>query len=158
MAYKTDKTNNVVRIVPLRLNKRQEQQCEALRRETGRYWSDMVQAHLASRDGQWLTETDLETMFKGRYALHSQTVQALAQKLDANVQTARESRQQEAQTGAVKARYPYKEKKYQTVLWKTQAIRRRDGHITLSNGRGRQPLVLKLPTEYHDAETSARWN
>jgi putative transposase len=152
VAHKTSQTNNVVRIIPLHLSKTQEQQCEELRREAGRCWSDMVQAHVASRDDQWLSGVEMQAMFKGQYALHSQTVQALAQKLEANIRTARELRQQEAQRGEVKTRYPYKTKPYQTVTWKDQALRVRDGRIVLSNGRGRQPVTLKLSAEYHDAD------
>ena len=152
MAHKTKETNNVVRIVPLRLNKSQEQQCEHLRREAGCCWSDMVQAHVASRGEQWLSSNNLQAMFKGQYALHSQTIQALAQKLESNIKTARELRQQEAKTGEIKTRYPYKEKRYQTVPWKNQAIKVEDGRIILSNGRGRQPLILKLPVELQDAD------
>ena len=152
MAYKTSQTNNVVRIIPLHLTKTQEQQCEELRREAGRCWSDMVQAHVASRDDRWLSGVEMQAMFKGQYALHSQTIQALAQKLEANIRTARELQQQESQRGEVKTRYPYKAKLYQTVTWKDQALRVRDGRIVLSNGRGRQPLTLKLPAEYHDAD------
>lgn len=152
MGHKTKETNNVVRIVVLRLNKTQQEQCETLRREAGCCWSDMIQAHVASRSGRWLTGNELMAMFKGQYALHSQTIQALAQKLDANIQTARELRQQEAQMGDIKAKYPYRTKRYQTVPWKSQAIRRANGNIILSNGQGRRPLVLKLPAEYQDAD------
>jgi len=152
MAYKTSKTNNIVRIIPLRLNKAQEQHCQTLRREAGRCWSNMLQAHLASREGKWLSGVELQAMFKGQYALHSQTIQALAQKLEANIQTARKLRQQEAQNGEVKTRYPYRDKPYQTVVWKSQAIRCGGGTLRLSNGRGREPLVLKLPDEYQAAD------
>lgn len=152
MGYKNSETNNVVRIIALRLSTRQERQCEQLRREAGRCWSDMLRAHIASRNEQWLSDIELQAMFKNQYALHSQTVQALAQKLGANVKTARELRQQEAQRGEIKTRYPYKEKRYQTVTWKRQAIKLDASRIILSNGRGRQPLILKLPAEYQNAD------
>jgi putative transposase len=144
MGYKTSETNCVVRLVPLSLNRSQEIYCEALRREAGRAWTDMLKAHITSRAGQWLTAADLMRDFKGRYALHSQSVQALAQKLDANIDTTRKLRQD----GDTEARYPYKEKSYQTVTWKDQAIKVRDGRIHLPNGRGREPLILPLPAEY----------
>ena len=53
----------------------------------------MLQAHIESRCGKWLSSVDLGKQFKGGYALHSQTIQALAQKLEANVDSARILRQ-----------------------------------------------------------------
>jgi putative transposase len=125
--------------------------CEALRREAGRCWTDIVQAHVASRDGSWLTERDLRAMTRGeRYRLHSQTVQALGQKLIANVDTVRRLRDLEQRVGGeTKAPYPYRSKPYQTVTWKDQAIRGRDGRIYLPNGRYQSDLVLPLPERFH---------
>src|SRR5262245_14549648 len=92
MAHKTSETNCIVRLVSLDLNRSQEMQCEALRREAGRAWTDLLRAHIGSRSGKWLTANDLMHAFKGSYALHSQSLQALAQKLEANVDTARKLR------------------------------------------------------------------
>ena len=86
--------------------------------------------------------------FKGDYALHSQSIQALAQKLEANVQGTRERRS----NGDMDIEYPYRPKEYQTVTWKDQGIRVHEGWIILSNGRGREPLVLLLPEEYRSAD------
>lgn len=136
-----------MRLVTLRLTDAQARQCEELRREAGKAWSEMIAAHVASRDGKWLTAVDMMRDFKGRYTLHSQSVQALAQKLEANVDTARQLRA----NGDMEARYPYREKPYQTVTWKDQGIRQKDGQIILSNGRGRAPLMLSLPEKYRGA-------
>src|SRR5438105_2149724 len=81
MGYKMSGTTCVVRLVPLAVNRDQAKQCAALRQEAGRCWSDMVAAYVASRSGQWLSANDLMQEFKGGYALHSQSIQALAQKL-----------------------------------------------------------------------------
>ena len=140
-------SNCVVRLVRLDLSSAQQRQCQALRREAGRCWTAMLKAHIESRTGKWLTANDLMHDFKGIYALHSQSVQALAQKLEANIDTARSLRQ----NGDSEARYPYKDKLYQTVTWKDQALRVRDGRLLLSNGRGREPLVLTLEAEYRSA-------
>src|SRR5450759_1756153 len=118
MGYRTSNTNLVVQIVHLRLTEQQMQQCHALRREAGRCWTDMLRAHIASRDGIWLSESELKTQFKRVYSLHSQTVQALAEKLIANVDTARELRKSDPN-----AKYPYKDKQYMTVEWKELGIR-----------------------------------
>lgn len=144
----------VVRVISLRrLTAAQVEMCESLRREAGQCWSDMVMAHRASRErSTWLSENDLQKQFARRYSLHSQTVQALAQKLAANIQTATTSRKQEAATGEIHTKYPYKMPEYQTVIWKETAIRRRTGLIILSNGRGRDSLILPLPTEYEQSD------
>jgi putative transposase len=147
MGYRVSGTTCVVRLVPLTMNKERAQQCADLRHEAGRCWNDMVAAHVASRDGQWLTANDLMHEFKGSYDLHSQSIQALAQKLEANVQGTTERRSK-----GDDVEYPYRPKEYQTVTWKDQAIRVRDGHIILSNGGGREPLVLPLPQVYHRAD------
>ena len=152
MPHRKSETTCIVRILKLRLSSEKQRQCHALREEAGRCWSYLVSAHVESRGDKWLTVNDMQKMTKGKYALHSQSVQALAQKLEANIETARELRVQEAAIGEVKTLYPHREKKYQTVVWKDQAIRVIEGKIVLSNGKlSSGPLVLKLPSQYHDS-------
>jgi putative transposase len=152
MGYRTATTALYVEVIHLRgLSKSQEGLCYALRLEAGRCWTDIVQAHVASRGNEkWLKCEEIEKQFKGKYALHSTCVQGLGQKLKANIATARQLRfLQKASNQEVTARYPYREKKYQTVIWKESALRwRPDGHLSLSNQRGTQPLVLSLPEKY----------
>ena len=79
-------------------------QCQALRAEAGRLWTDLVRLHTQARvEGRWLSAGELEQATKGgQYALHSQSVQTLCQKVAANVATATELRRQEwAETGHV---------------------------------------------------------
>ncbi len=155
MGYKTAATINRVHLLHLHgLSSEQQAMCLRLRTEAGRCWSDLVQAHVAHREkGVWLTESDLKQMSKGGiYKLHSQSIQALAEKLIANVDTARELRKHQAEHGLpIEAHYPYKEKRYQTVTWKEQAARRGRGTLILPNGRGQADLILPLPKRYHDA-------
>ncbi|NTU79794.1 MAG: transposase [Chloroflexales bacterium] len=128
--------------------------CEALRREAGRCWSELVALHVASRGGKWLTERELKALSKGgRFRLHSQSVQALAEKLIANVDTARTNRTQEQEAGAEPTtRFPYREKPYQTVTWKGQAVRVEGERLVLPNGRTQADLVLPLPARFHGAD------
>lgn len=145
MGYRSSHTNCIVRILPLRgLSAQQEALCLFLREEAGRCWTDMLNAHIESRGGKWLSSVDLSKMFKGQYSLHSQSIQALAQKLEANVDTARELRKSDPN-----ARYPHHPKKYQTVVWKESAIHwTEDGQLLLSNRKNDQPLILTIPDEY----------
>jgi putative transposase len=108
----------------------------------------MLQAHIESRSGKWLSSVDLGKMYKGQYRLHSQTIQALAQKLEANVDTARELRKTEPEV-----RYPYRPKQYQTATWKESAIHwTGDGALLLSNGKNTPALILPVPGEYREAD------
>jgi putative transposase len=144
MAYKTANTTATVQLVALRqLDPDTHALCDTLRQEAGRCWSEIVQAHVAAREqGVWLTEADLNALTNGgRYALHSQSVQFLAQQLLANVASARQNRA----AGASDAKYPYREKAYQTVVWKGQAVRVAGGQLVLPNGRKQRDLVLSLP-------------
>jgi putative transposase len=93
-----------------------------LREEAERCWIDMLTTHIESRSEKWLLSIDLSKIFKRLYALHSQTVQALAQKLEANIDTARELCKTDPE-----ARYPHHPKKYQTVS--QGAVRRRYGQL-----------------------------
>ncbi|HLG36806.1 MAG TPA: transposase, partial [Nitrososphaera sp.] len=119
-----------------------------LREEAGRCWTDMLNAHIESRGGKWLSSSDLKKIFKGQYALHSQSVQALSEKLEANIDAARELRKTDPES-----RYPYHPKQYQTVVWKKSAIHwLEDDQILLSNGKNNQPLILAIPAEYIAAD------
>jgi putative transposase len=91
---------------------------------------------------------DLGKQFKGGYALHSQTIQALAQKLEANVDSARILRLDNPNI-----RYPYRFKRYQTIVWKRSAIRwTEQGRLSLSNGKRAPALVLPISPEYVGAD------
>ena len=108
----------------------------------------MLNAHIESRSGKWLSSVDLSKMFKGKYTLHSQSIQALSQKLEANIDAARELRKSDPE-----ARYPHHPKKYQTVIWKQAAIHRQnDGKLSLSNGRNVPPLILPVPDGYINSD------
>ena len=149
MGYRRADTNCIVRLLPLRkLSRQQQALCESLRHETGHCWSEMLQAHIESRGGKWLSSVDLGKQFKGGYALHSQTIQALAQKLEANVDSARILRLDNPNI-----RYPYRFKRYQTIVWKRSAIRwTEEGRLSLSNGKRAPALVLPISPEYVGAD------
>ena len=152
MSYKQTSTSCVVRLTSLRgLSPAICAQCQALRQEAGRLWTDLVTLHAQARaQGQWLSASDLEQATKGgQYALHSQSVQALCQKFAANVATAVELRKQElAETGRIQTEYPHHPKVYQTVVWKDQALTvLPSGFLRLPTGGQRPPLLLPLPVE-----------
>ena len=74
MPYKQTSTHCMVRLVALRsLSPTTLAQCQALRAEAGRLWTDLVHLHAQARaQGQWLSAGDRERATKGsQYALHS---------------------------------------------------------------------------------------
>ena len=72
----------------------------------------------------------------------------MAQKLEANVDAARRLKQNDPE-----ARYRYRPKQYQTVVWKEAAIHRtEDGKLLLSNGKSAPALILPLPIQYLGAD------
>lgn len=115
-----------------------EARCEA-----ARLWNRMVRLHhwLRKHQRPWPSKGDFEKHFKGRFRLHSQTVQALIGKFFANIDTTRTNRA----NGEHKARYPWRTKRYLSVPWKGQGIHVKGRYISLPMGRGRSPLRLKLP-------------
>src|SRR6516162_6108179 len=161
--YKHVRTQCVVRLVALQgLSPATRLQCQALRAEAGRLWTDLLTLNAQARlQGRWLGAGELEQATKGgQYALHSQSVQALCQKLAANVATATELRRQEvAETGHVQTQYPHHPKVYQTVIWKDQALQvLPNGVLRLPVGGQRPPLLLSLPEEYRQAHLRrAEW-
>jgi putative transposase len=153
MPYKQTATQCVVRLISLRgLSAAQLSQCQALRAEAGRLWTELVTLHAQAREhGQWLSASELEQATKGgQYALHSQSVQALCQKFAANVATASELRKQElAEAGRIQTEYPHHPKAYQTVVWKDQALTvLPDGRLRLPTGAQRPAVLLPVAEEY----------
>ena len=136
-------------LVRLKLKETRREQADALRREAGRAWSEMLTFHwrVYRKKGRWLSKFALQRWARGRYALHSQSIQALADKLHANFETARQLRR----GGDGAARFPYKRKDFQVVVWKGQAMRVRGGRVVLPNGRGRPCFSVRLPAHLRAA-------
>ena len=153
MAHRLSETSCKVDIIRLSLNKSQVKQCLSLRQEAGRCYSEMLAAHVASRSDKWLSVGELKTISKKQYAIHSQSIQAIAEKIDANVHSARSNREREFKAlGRIETEYPHKPKSFYTVTWKRLGIQVKEGKIHLSNGLKRQPLVLSLPYRYRESD------
>ena len=117
-----------------------------LRAESARLWSDMVKLHkfIRKRRWKWPRNGDFEKHFKGKYQLHSQTIQALIKKFFANIETTTENRK----AGDKKARYPWRDqKRFQVVMYKASAIKRHGKHLIFSNGKGQPKLKIKAPKD-----------
>jgi len=118
-----------------------------LREEAARLWNRLVKVHkyCRKRHWKWPNQGQLEKHFKGRFALHSQTIQAIIGKFAANIDSTTTKRKE----GDKQARYPWRDRKhFQAVVWKGQSIKREGNRVKLPNGKGRQPLVFKLPFSF----------
>lgn len=120
-----------------------------IRREAARCWNAIVNLHrtIYNRYGIWLTGGQLKEFFKGRFRLHSQSVQALVELYEETCRRTNDLRK----NGETSWKYPWRNKYYFTVTWKKAAISFKNNRICLSNGRGREPLEFKLPARIDPA-------
>jgi len=126
------------------------------RKEASRLWNFCVDLHREVRkaSGKWPWKKEIHQATKGKFLLHSQTVQMVAYAFLANVDTARQLRAE----GNVKIRYPYKEKKYYPLLWPGQAVAVQGNHIVLPMGRGRKSIVLPKPEGFVPGGAKLVWS
>jgi len=120
-AKKTKAGNRVMtEKIHLRLNESQKRIAGDVRREAARCWNAIVNLHrtIYNRYGIWLTGGQLKEFFKGRFRLHSQSVQALVELYE---ETCRRTNNLK-KSGEVTWRYPWRKKRYFTVTWKKAAI------------------------------------
>ncbi|EPR27472.1 Transposase [Geobacillus sp. WSUCF1] len=97
--------------------------------------------------GKWITKTELQKATKGRFSIHSQSIQAVVHKYIFARDGAKEARKK-----GEKIKYPYKKKKHFNTKWaKDGFVLHEDGTLELSLGiwnRKRQsPLVVKIDKE-----------
>ena len=115
-----------------------------------------MEAHKKCRKSQtpWLNQTQLQKQTKGKYELHSQSVQMVVQAFLANVDSTRANRR----AGIKNMKYPWRTKGFYPVLWTAQAVKYSDGKLTLPMGRGRKPLSFKLKLDFVPGAISLVWN
>lgn len=147
-----------VRIVSLKsIRNRQSAMIRAGQMEAARVWTVCRDAHLAARQERnpWPNRDALQKATKGRFALHSQSVQMVTHAFLANVDTAQQLRSQ----GRTEIRYPYKDKAFYPLMWPAQAMRLEEKRIVLPMGRGRPSLTLPKP-EWLDQPRACKviWN
>lgn len=133
----------LVRKFPLQKKPFNPYQAGELRQEAARCWNAVCTVHrlFYARYGIWIGEATIKKFLKGRFRLHSQTVQAIVELYFECCDRTREIRKEEG--GAW--RYPYRKKSHFVVTWKKAALKRRGIYLLLSNGRGNEPLIVKLP-------------
>lgn len=90
-----------------------------MQREAASVWNDMVREANSYYFlfKKWLSKTDIQAVRKQTYNLHSQTVQAIADKYEANRETIRQLRKIDK-----KAKYPWRRKSYYCIPLKKASI------------------------------------
>ena len=113
--------------------------------ESGRLYTQMLVTHwrIVRKQRHWLrpgTAEKLNDYFNPVKRLHAHTIDAAQQGFYKACTTAK----------AVKklgpdAKYPHWRKRFRTTIWKHTAIKQAGLVLTLSNGKGRLPLSVRLP-------------
>ena len=145
------------RQVRLKLDKSQSQHCQKLSQESAKVWNLVRNFFWRTyrKKGIWLSEGCMKRYAKQRFALHSESVQAVIEKFYTNLKSARILRKSNPDI-----RYPYKSKKWFCVHWKKKAIKIDGQYVRLSNGKSRQGIIFKLPaylTSCHPRTVELIW-
>ena len=137
------------RQVRLNIKDKQFKHCQQLSQESAKVWNAAKNFFWRTyrKKGIWLSEGAMKRYIKQRFALHSDSVQAVIEKFYANLKSTRSLRKENPDT-----RYPYKNKKWFCGHWKKKAIKVDGRYIHLSNGKGRQSIVFKLPVDLADCQ------
>lgn len=124
---------------------------DTLARESGRCYSKVVSLvrKTHAKKGFWLSKGGIQKYMRHRgYALHSQSIQACADSYFDALNSYFQVRKVN-----LDAKPPKRTPKHFKVRWKSTAIRHKDGKLILSNGRGRDSIVL----EAEETETKPRY-
>jgi len=124
--------------------------------EAAQVWNECMEAHKRCRTNHtpWLNQTALQKLTKGKYELHSQSVQLVCQAFLANVDSTRANRR----AGIKNMKYPWRTKKFYPVSWAAQSVKYKDGWISLPMGKGRKSLSFKIDLDFHPGACSLVWN
>ncbi len=125
----------------------------ACNRESALVWNECLRLakeyHLEHK--KWISKSELQKQTKGKFHLHSQSIQAVCHKY----LFARDSSHQAIKKGKTTIRYPYKKKKHYNTKWAKDGFKiYPNGKIELSmgvhNGKRKKPIVVhasNLPQE-----------
>ncbi|HXX77676.1 MAG TPA: transposase [Ktedonobacteraceae bacterium] len=125
--------------------------------EAARVWNLCVQAHKAARmaHAPWPERNELQQVTKGRFALHSQSVQRVVHAFLANIEATRTLRKEYPE---MRMKYPWRTKQFYPVHWPAQAVSRQMRRVVLPMGRGRPSLVLPVQLPENAGACTLVWN
>ena len=146
---------NTVRIYRLQPPPKLFTRLKAAQMEAAQVWNLCCTLHKEARASHtvWPGRDALQKATKGKFALHSQSIQMVVHAFLANVETTRQLKPSNP-----KMRYPYKERRFYPVHWPTQAVSREAKRVILPMGRGRPSLVLPIALPENSSSCTLVWN
>ena len=127
------------------LKHKRTQHLDNLARESGRCYSKVISLvrKTHKKKGFWLSEDTVKKYMRLKgYALHPQSIQACAETYFDSLKSFFKVRESNPD-----AKPPKRTPKFFKVLWKSSAICLKDGQLILSNGKGREPVILENVSE-----------
>src|SRR2546423_6502788 len=139
------------------LSRSQFTRLKAAQMEAAQVWNLCMQRHKQARTEHtdWPGRNELQQATKGRFALHSQSIQMIVHAFLATVETTRKLRKTHPQ---MKMKYPWHTKRFYPVSWPAQAVSNQQGRVVLPMGRGRPSLVLPLALPEEAGACTLVWN
>ncbi|GAB6889670.1 transposase [Geobacillus stearothermophilus] len=129
--------------IPFQTSKKDIDRLFECNRISAQIWNDclvIAKNYALKNNGKWINQTELQKQTKGKYPIHSQSIQAVCHKY----LNARDSAKKAKQKG-LDNKYPYKQKKYFNTKWANNGfIIHPNGTIELKMGRWER----KKPTSY----------
>jgi len=130
-------------------------------KQAAREWMDLVAIHKAARESRakWPNRDFLQKFTKGKYPLHSQTIQMIVHQFLANIEATTERRRNESSSRAW-LRYPHRVKTFYPLYWPAQAVtyQKAANRLILPMGRGRRSFVFKLALDFEPGSVKLVWN
>ena len=139
------------------LSKSQFSRLKAAQMEAAQVWNACMETHKAARQthAQWPGRNELQQATKGKYALHSQSIQMVVHAFLANVETTRHLRKTHPH---MKMKYPWRTKRFYPVKWPAQAVSKEKGRMILPMGKGRKSIVLLIDLPENSGACTLVWN
>ena len=132
------------------------QQLQASSQESAKIWNTCKDLHKQCRvsHSAWLTLTDLQKHTKGKFELHSQSIQLVCRAFMGNIDSTRENRK----NGLKDIKYPWRDKRFYPTYWHGQAVKHQKGKTVLPMGKGRKPIFLPVEIDTSCTIVKLVWN
>lgn len=109
-------------------------------KESAKVWNackDKLQEAIKTHE-TWPTIYSLHEDTKGKFNLHSQSIQQICRAFASCVESTKVLKKQSPKT-----RYPHKDKTFYSTIWTSQAAKIKDGTLSLPMGKNRKTMKLK---------------
>src|SRR5437660_2094174 len=132
-----------VRVYRVKPTPQRFEQSRAAQQEGAAVWNLCMDTHKQARltHTAWPGQRELHLLTKGRFALHSLSVQAVFRAFLGTIETTKTLRREHPE---MCMKYPHREKRFYPVHWPAQAVHREKRRVVLPMGRGRKSIVLPL--------------